>query len=87
MKTILFKIITLNPIPIEIPIEIMRKYPTNEHYLKLGKEVIVTYSFDTRQLTQQQQDKYVKWMENHLKRKYKAYSIEVGEMQKQIKPH
>lgn len=82
MKTILFEIVKQKVIAIELPIEAIRKFPVHSHNLYEAEKIILIYEYDPA--TKLDQQKYIEFLKAYLKQKYNAYSITVGELQKQL---
>lgn len=86
MKThFLFKIITQTNVDINMPEKEMLKYPVHEHYMVEAKEIVVIYKAHLTKRTEENMDAYIEYLKGLLKRKYRAYSVEFGQLQTQLK--
>lgn len=80
----LFKIVTQEPVDINIPEAPMLKYPVHEHYMVEAKEIVVIYKVKMTKRTAENVEAYIEYLKGYLKRRYKAYSVEFGQLQSQI---
>lgn len=83
MKTVLFKIVKRTKIEFEEnTLAFIRKNPTHFQQLSEAEEIFIT--LDYRADKNLNEAIYIERMKRILKRKYNAYSIEVGTIEKQI---
>lgn len=80
----LFKIVTQKPIDISIPEGPMLKYPVHEHYMVEANEIVVIYKAKLTKRTAENVDAYINYLKGYLKSRYKAYSVEFGQLQNQL---
>jgi len=82
MIKLVFKIVRLRPEKFELSLENMQRFPVHEDYLNAGDELILVYEFKpTRKLNIKE---YTEFLRKKFKRKYNAYSVTVGQIEKQI---
>lgn len=81
---VLFRIITQKPIELDLPFDVMTKYPVHEHYLVEGTEKIYIYKFDPTRTTKAKINEYIDVLKEHFKKIHNAYSVEAGELQLQL---
>ncbi len=74
MKTATFTIQYEVEIPLDLPIEMIRKYPTNSTFLYEQKEVIITLKF--RPTQNLNEEKYIEYLKQKFKKEYNATSIQ-----------
>jgi hypothetical protein len=80
---LLFRIIQVKSEPIELSLEQMRKFPVHEHFLSKGSELLLLYTF--KPTSNLNIDEYKVFLCEFFKRKYNAYSVTVGEPEKELK--
>ncbi|MFD0862503.1 hypothetical protein ACFQ1M_09815 [Sungkyunkwania multivorans] len=67
---------------LDIPLDKIRQFPLHEQHLYQNEYVTLEYKFKpTSNLDVQE---YMEYLKGHFKRKYDAYSIEVGILQQQL---
>lgn len=79
---LIFKIIRQKKIPLDIPLDEMRKYPVHYHELIQVDEKVYSYLF--KPADNCDVDEYKEYLCRYFKQLFKAYSVEVGQLQKQI---
>lgn len=84
MQHLLFKIVKQKPIDISLSTKDMLDFPVHEHYMVEVEEKLIIYKFDPTRKTAEKVDELIKRLKSHFKRKYNAYSVEVGQLQGQI---
>jgi len=82
MQTLIFKVIQQQPVDIDFNIDTIRKFPIHSHFMVEVQEKIIIYKFDPTKTCDLEQ--YKTFLCNYLKEKYKAYSVTVGELEKQL---
>lgn len=80
----LFKIVTQKPLDINIPEAQMLKYPVHEHYLVEAQEIVVIYKVKMTKRTAENVEAYIEYLKGYLKRRYRAYSVEFGQLENQL---
>ena len=84
MQHLLFKIVQQKPIDISLSDKQMLDFPVHEHYMVKVEETIIIYKFNPTRYTMANIEALTEMLKNHFKRKYNAYSVEVGTLQPQI---
>lgn len=75
MKTVIFKIVNSKKLLIDIPLDIMRKYPVHNHNLFMEQTFKLNYSYDPAKQTDEQE--YITYLTEKFKRDYNATSVNV----------
>ena len=80
----LFKIVTQKNVDINMPEAQMLKYPVHEHYMVEAKEIVVIYKAKLTRRTEENIEAYIEYLKGYLKRTYRAYSVEFGQLENQL---
>lgn len=83
MKTILFEIIKQKKVKLDIPLDIIRKYPLHYSQLYEAQKTTLLYEYDPCGTINE--EKYIEYLKNKFKKEYNAYSVTVGFLEKQLK--
>lgn len=75
MKTVTFNIQYQVEKPLDLSIEVMRKYPTNSTFLYEQKEVVITLKF--KPTPKLNEEKYIEYLKQKFKKEYNATSIQI----------
>ncbi|MDB0602342.1 hypothetical protein PL373_14565 [Tenacibaculum maritimum] len=81
-KHILFNIIKQKKVPIEFTLNEQRKFPVHAHFLTEVEKSVIVYKYKPDKNLDE--EKYIEFLKNYFKKKYNAYSIEVGTLQEQL---
>lgn len=82
MEHILFNIVQQKSVDLNFSIKELRKFPTHSNYLVEASQLTVINKFSPDKTLDK--EKYIRFMIRKLKKKYNAYSVEVGTLQEQI---
>ena len=82
MEHIIFNIVKQEPIELDFNLNELRKFPTHSNFFIEVNQLMVINKFNPDK-TLNRED-YIQYITKKLKRKYKAYSVEVGTLQQQI---
>lgn len=84
MHHLIFKIVKQKSIKICLSDKFMEDFPVHEHYMVEVEEKVIIYKFNPTRKTHENIEQLKTEMMAHFKRKYNAYSVEVGTLQNQI---
>lgn len=72
MKTIEFEVHTRKSLPLDIQIEITRKYPVHSHHLIESKKIRLKYTYISTNIINEKE--YCNFLKKYLTKKYTTYS-------------
>lgn len=82
-KHIMFDITVQKKVPINIPLEVQRKYPVHsDHMMEFEKKVVVYRYIPDPKCNEQE---YIGYLMRFLKKKYNAFSITYGFKEPELK--
>lgn len=82
MQSLIFKVIQQKIVDIDFNIDTIRKFPVHTHFMVEVQEKVIIYKFNPTKNCDI--EKYKSFLCDYLKRKYKAYSVTVGQLEKQL---
>tara|TARA_R110000744_G_scaffold225246_3_gene343672 strand:- start:1521 stop:1775 length:255 start_codon:yes stop_codon:yes gene_type:complete len=82
MNQIYFKIVQIKAEPLDIPLEKIRLYPLQEHYLGKCTEFMLLYRYQPT--SKLDIEAYKAYLCQHFKKVYNAFSVTAGEPEKVI---